>query len=415
MSISLSVLEQPLSGLLVAAAVGLMIGVQREQVHAGSTFEPFGVRTFTLCAALGNLTWLLGVWIFALAFLASAALVVIGYLRSGERDAGMTTEAALLVTVVLGALAATQPALAAGVGVGATLLLAVKERIHRFAQQILTPQDVLDALLLAAAVVVVLPLLPDRGLGPFDALNPRFLWSMVVLVLSINAAGYVALRAFGARLGLLFTGLSGGFVSSTATIGALAQMSRREDELLRPCLAGAMLSNASTVIQLGIIIGVLAPELLLRLLPLLGAMGVFAAVLAWWMGRGGSGRGAPAHALTLRPFRFRHALIFAAIIAAAMVASAAIQATGFAHSQIWVALATGFADVHAASIAVLKQAGGADVSAEALAAVAVAFGSNSLTKCVVAVAGGGWRFAGSLAAGIAVMNAMFWLGLFWLR
>jgi uncharacterized membrane protein (DUF4010 family) len=406
---ALSALAQPLSGLLVATAVGLMVGVQREQARGDAEFEPFGVRSFTLCAVLGNISWLLGSWAFALAFVAVAALVVLGYLRSGERDAGLTTETAVLVVVALGALAATRPALAAGTGVGAALLLAVKERIHRFARSVLSPRDVLDGLLLAAAVLVVMPLLPDRGLGPYAALNPRTLWSMVVLVLAINAAGYVALRAFGARLGLLFTGFSGGFVSSTATIAALSQMSRRCDALRSSCRAGAMLSNASTVIQLAIIIAVLAPHLLARLAPAFVAMTAVAVLLAWWMGRDGHHDPAGADALKLRPFRFVHALVFAGIIALALVTSAAIRAAGYAHSERWVALATGFADVHAASIAVLQSA--AEPGHAALVAVALAFASNSLTKCVASVAGGGWRFAMPLVGGIAAMNALFALGL----
>lgn len=403
-------LVQPLSGLLVAAAVGLMVGVQREQAHADEGTEPFGVRTFTLCAALGNLSWLLGPWLFALAFAACTALVLAGYRRSAAGDAGLTTEAALLVCVTLGALAATRPALAAGAGVGSALLLAVKQDIHHFARRVLSPREVRDALLLLAAVLVVLPLLPDRALGPYSALNLRTLWSMVVLVLAINAAGYVALRALGPRRGLLFAGFSGGFVSSTATIAALSRMAAAQPAWRGACRAGAMVSNAATVLELALLIGVLAPALCWRLAPVLTLMLLLTLLLSVWLGwRRPAPEREAAPTLALRPFRFLQALVFAAIIAGARLAAAAVQAAGLAHGPLWVALAAGFADVHATSIAVLQGHGGTGHGAAA--ALVLAFASNSLSKAVMAVLGGGWRFAWPLLAALAALSGLFALAL----
>lgn len=397
-------LQQPVAGLLVALAVGLMAGVQREQAADGELQEAAGVRTFAVCAALGNLAWLLGVAVFVGALLAVAALNVAAYVRTSRTDAGLTSEAALLAVTVLGALAATRPALAAAAGVGLTLLLAVKDDIHRFARTVVGRQDLLDGLLLAAAALVVMPLLPDRTLDPWGAFNPHLLWGLVVLVMAIQAAGYIALRALGPRLGLLFAGFSGGFVSSTATIGSLAAMARERPSLRAACRAGAMLSNLSTVVQLGLIVAVLAPSLLGRMLPALAAMAVLAVPSALWMGRGERGGEAAMPARHL--FRFRHALVFAATVAVALLAAAAIRAGGRADSVTWVALATGFADVHAATIAVLETLGDAAPSLP-LRLVALAFASNSATKCVAAVVGGGWRFAMPLMVGIAALNAVF--------
>ena len=36
--------------------------------------------------------------------------------------------------------------------------------------------------------LVVLPLLPNQVMGPYDALNPRSIWIVVILVMAISAA-----------------------------------------------------------------------------------------------------------------------------------------------------------------------------------------------------------------------------------
>lgn len=66
-------------------------------------------------------------------------------------------------------------------------------------------------------------LAPDRFMGPFDALNPRAIARLIVLVMAISALGYVAMRALGSRYGLPLAGFASGFVSSTATIYSMGE------------------------------------------------------------------------------------------------------------------------------------------------------------------------------------------------
>jgi Predicted membrane protein len=77
--------------------------------------------------------------------------------------------------------------------------------------------------LLAAAALVVLPLLPDQPIAWLAGLNLHTLWLLAVLVMAIQSVGHVAVRAFGSQRGLALSGLAGGFVSSTATIASMAQ------------------------------------------------------------------------------------------------------------------------------------------------------------------------------------------------
>ena len=128
-----------------------------------------------------------------------------------------------------------QDALAAGLGVAVAVVLSAKSRVHRFVRNVLTAQELHDALLLAAAAAIVLPLLPDRTIDPWGVLNLRKLWLLALLVMAINAGGHIALRSFGARRGLLLAGFAGGFASSTATIASMGTRAREHPELALAC------------------------------------------------------------------------------------------------------------------------------------------------------------------------------------
>ena len=151
-----------------------------------------------------------------------AALVAVAYLKSRSDDPGLTTEIALILTVLLGGLSMQQPALTAGLAVALVALLTARIPLQHFVRSVLTASEVRDALLFAGATLVILPLLPNQALGPYGALNPDRSGSLSFLVMAISAAGYVLVRVLGPRFGLPIAGLASGFVSSTATIGAMA-------------------------------------------------------------------------------------------------------------------------------------------------------------------------------------------------
>ena len=127
-----------------------------------------------------------------------------------------------------------------------------------------------------AAVLVVLPLTPNRYLGPFGAINPRTIWKIVILMISISAGGYIAVRLVGARFGLPVAGFASGFVSSTATIGAMGERAAHEPALARPAVAGAVLSNVATVIEMALVLAAISPPVLRLLRVPLTAAGIVA-------------------------------------------------------------------------------------------------------------------------------------------
>lgn len=405
-----------IKGLAVALGIGLLIGVDRERRKGtGPGRAAAGVRTFALVSLSGAVAAILGPVGIAVAGAFTGLAALSGYRASRARDPGLTTEFAMLVAFLLGVLAMREAVLAAGLGVAVAVLLATRNRLHAFVRHALSAQELHDALLLGAAATIVLPLLPDRTVDPWQVLNPRQLWLLAVIVMAISAAGYVALRLFGARLGLLLAGLAGGFASSTATIAGMGALARRHPALARHAAGAGLLSCVSTVVQMAVIAGLLAPALLRALAwPLLAAgLGIvaFAGVAAW------RSHGQPlpdAARIRGRAFEPWHALAFAAVVALVLVGSAAALAwLGDAALQVTLAV-SGLADVHAATASAARLVAVRRITPEfAVPAVGMAFAANAALKLLMARMSGSaayaWRLLPGLLATVAAYAAVAWL------
>jgi hypothetical protein len=68
-----------------------------------------------------------------------------------------------------------------------------------------------DAIVFAGPRWWCLPLLPDEPLDPYGVFNRRLVWIVVILVMAVSAAGYIAIRLVGVRFGLPLSGFAGGF------------------------------------------------------------------------------------------------------------------------------------------------------------------------------------------------------------
>lgn len=408
---------EPLGNLAVAIGIGLLVGIERERrIGEDEAQVAAGVRTFALVGLAGALAERIGGagLVVAGVFVALAALA--SYRASRMQDPGLTSEVAMLVVFLLGVLAMREAALAAGLGVAVALLLASKSRVHRFAREQLTAQELRDGLLLAAAAAIVLPLLPDRTIDPWGVLNLRKLWLLVVIVMAINAAGHVALRAFGARTGLLLAGLAGGFASSTATIAGMGARARRNPELAAACAGAGVLSNVSTVIQLGVIAGMLSPPLLRALWPALLAAGAVIALFAVFAARAARAARGREDGLVGRAFEPRHAVLFVAMVAGVLLLSAAMLAWLGDAALEWTLAASGLADVHAAAASAAQLAASQRIDvAVAVHGVALAFAANSLVKLGMAFASGGRAYGLRILPGVAGMALAFGGAVWWLR
>ncbi|MCB1588447.1 MAG: MgtC/SapB family protein [Xanthomonadales bacterium] len=405
-------------GLVVALGCGLLIGVEREQErqhgeHAGR--RAAGVRTCGLLALAGGISALLGPVALGVVGGFVALIIASGYHATRAEHPGLTTEVALLVTSLIGALAMQFAPLAAALAVTMTLLLQSKAWLHRFARETLSETELNDALLLLASALIVLPVLPDGPIGPFEALNLRKLWLLVVLVMAINAAGYAAVRLLGPRLGLPLTGLAGGFVSSSATIGGMAQRSRQTPALARACAAAGMASNISTLLLIALLLGAGDPTLLRRLGIGLLLGGCLTVGYAVFLGRRaplpGEGNGS---GLSERPFHFGHALSFAALIAVVLLISQFLSDWLGSGGALLTAAAAGFADAHAVTISMAELAAGGQLTATSGSiAVLLALTTNTVTKALLTVSAGHTDYRRALLPGLALMLGGVWLG-WWL-
>jgi uncharacterized membrane protein (DUF4010 family) len=396
-------------GLGVALGIGFLIGVDRERRKgSGPDRGAAGVRTFVLVSLLGAAGQLAGELTGLLvAVAATTVLAAVSYWRSAEHDPGLTTETAMVLTSFLGGLALRNPVLAAGLGTLVALLLASRSWLHSFIRERLSDREIMDGLLLAGAGLVVLPILPDRAIDPYDVINPRLIWTLALLVMLINAAGYVALRALGPTAGLALSGLAGGFVSSVATIASMGTRSRDHAELLRPAVAGAALSSVATVVQLAIIVAVTNRALLRPLWPALVAAGVAAVAYgAAFSYQAATARKPKASEPRGRAFEIKTPLILAVAITVVSFAAAFLTARyGSSGGLLGIGLA-GFADSHsaAASAGNLAKTGGLSVNGGAIA-VLLAFATNTVTKAVMAWIAGGPAFALRVIPGVLLMLA----------
>lgn len=394
-----------------ALGLGLLIGLVRERGRAHDGPASAGLRTHALTALAAAVAAWLGLPVLLLVLAAVAVLVALAYRTSSARDPGLTGEVALLLTALLGGLAVTAAPLAAGLAVVVALLLYAKEPLHRLIRQTLSEREIFDGLLLLAAALVILPVLPDRAIGPFAAINPATIWKLVVLVMAVSALGHAALRLVGNRWGLAAAGFFAGYVSSTAAVIGFGQRARHSPALLRSATAAALLSNLASLSLCVPILWAVSPSLVRGLWPELGAAG--AVLLAGGLLGLRAGRDDPVAPPTSesRMFRFGQALGFALLVAALTFVAAALAAWIGPRGAMAAAALSATAELHAAVATLANQfaRGGLD-QAQArwlmLALLAASLGAKSVIAWVSGGAAYGLRVAAGLLAALGAGTAV---------
>lgn len=404
----------------IAILIGALVGIEREK-RRGTEQMIGGLRTFILLAMLGAIGGWLSVtyqsYVPLLAVLAIAGVTVIaGFLMDvGSRQEGqlsLTTElAAVAVTLIGGFTMLGQPELAVGLGIVTAAVLAYKQPLHGLIGK-LGWDDIFAGLRLLIATFIVLPLLPDRALDPWQALNPRQLWLFVVLISALSMVGYVATRWLGPGRGALVTGLTGGLVSSTAVTLAF---SRQSGELDRPGAAQALVSGtllAWGVMFLRVLVVAFAvnPALLWRLAVPMAAMSLATVTIAAALhlrhrANGRSGSGATELSITT-PFSLTQAikfgLLYAAILLLVKIASDFQAGAGL----YLVAAIAGSTDVDAITLSMSQYARDSGANAVAAASIVVAAISNTIVKGGIAVATGGIDYRRKLLLAMAIISVV---------
>ena len=239
--------------LLVTAAIGLIIGLEREFNTHGERAHVGGIRTFTLAAMLGYLSGTVAansvLWVIPFTILGFFLLLsVIYYYQVRQERYGLTSELSMLSTLLLGILVSqgyVQESLA--VVVVMTALLSVKEQVHGIVKKI-TEEEMFAFIKFTVLALLILPILPDKSFGPEGLINFLELGWLVIIVLSISFTGYLLLKFVGQR-GILLTALIGGLLSSTMVTWVFSERSREKPELSASYGAGIILASSVMFIR----------------------------------------------------------------------------------------------------------------------------------------------------------------------
>ncbi|MFC5453952.1 MgtC/SapB family protein [Prosthecobacter fluviatilis] len=283
MPASLPETSELLLSLGTATGLGLLVGLQREWVQN----RVAGIRTFALLTLFGALTGLLGnaygTWVVAAGLVAFACIVVFSTwlsLSTREPDSGLTTEMAMLVMFVTGIIIMLgERLIAVMIAGGVMALLQSKKALHTMVRRF--GEDDLRAIVrLVLLALVILPALPNREMGYLGVLNPFAIWLIVVLIVGISLAAYMAEKYLGGAKGAVVAGLLGGLVSSTATTASSARRSASARRGECSLAAMALIASAVAFVRLLAEVVIVASEHIRELLPPLTAMMLWVTLIA---------------------------------------------------------------------------------------------------------------------------------------
>lgn len=408
-------LDHPLAAFFVALGIGLLIGTERERRKGEGPFRSAaGIRTFAITALLGAVSIEVGGGtLLSVTMAGLIGLVGLAYYRSQSDDPGLTTEISLVLTLALGGLAARDPGKAAGLAVAVAILLAARIPVHSFVRDVLSETELKSALIFAAATLIVWPVIPNRYLGPFDAINPFSVWSVVILIMAISACGYVAVRVLGARYGLPAAGLASGFASSSATIASMGDRVVQDPGLLRPAVAGAVLSTVATVAQMAVLLVATSPPTLAALWQPLAFAGLAALAYGLVFTVSAVALSSPTTSVTSgEAFSFKTALLMAATLVIVLLGAATLRAWLGDRGVAVAAALAGFADAHATTVSVASQvASGKMAAADASVPILLGFTTNSVTKILLATTSRSKAFALRVVPGLIIVLIASWAGL----
>ncbi|UCV01819.1 MgtC/SapB family protein [Dechloromonas denitrificans] len=418
MSFIVPELATPLEAFATALGIGLLIGMERERRPDSAA----GLRTFALTSMLGCLFALLGEkaggpWMLAVGLLVIAASMVASNFSAQQEEQyrGFTSEAAIIVTYGLGAaIWYGYATLAVMLAITTTVLLYFKAEMRQVSER-MTPKDINSILQFAVLSLVILPILPNQDFGPYNALNPRQIWWMVVLISGLALAGYLALRIVGARHGAALLGIFGGLASSTATTLMFSRHAHELGHLVRMAATVILIANVMVMIRLGLVSGMVAPTLITPIAIVFACgivPGIIVALYGW---KALSAAGELPMPEVKNPTELKTAISFGLLYALVVLASAWLQDIAGNKGLYIVALASGLTDADASVLSTLRLFNLQKLSSsEAVIAVTLALIANLVFKIGLVLSIGGSKLArhalpgllaigGGLAAGLLLI------------
>ena len=395
--------SEELRGFITAIGIGLMIGVVRERNNVPG-FSKAGIRTHTLIAVIGSLAWQLGMIPFVVSLLVIGAYAVVSYLKTAPQDPGLTGEVTMLLTLVLAATAQTTPLVAAGLGVFCTIILKAKPSIHKISRELISEQELSDALLLLASALIVLPLLPSKAIDPWGVIELNTIWRIVVLIMAMGMFGHTARRALGDRYGLPVAGFFSGFASSTAAIASLGQKVSQNPSMAYPASIAALLANLSSLILFFGVIGTVSPELLkASIIPFVSASATLLVVAGFYFVNHTSPTAAIEQAAG-RTFKLSHALFIALAISGISLLSVWMNELLGSEGVLMALSLVSLVEIHAAGVSLGQLAASSAITMKTAEWGIVAMvAASCCAKIVLSFFSGGKQFGKQVSIGLILM------------
>lgn len=378
--------------MLVAGGIGFVIGLEREHSALSETHRPFaGVRTFMFIVLLGFFSafcsFLISPWVFLVTFGGLILLLTASYWLKAQRgDFGGTSEMATLIAFLLGGstlMGYINISLALMVVV--VLSLSLKVKLHAFIGR-LSQEEVMAFIRFVVLALLILPFLPNKYYGPYNALNPYEIGVVIVLTSGIGFAGYMLMKFLGSNRGILLTGIVGGFVSSTVVTWVFSKKSKETPALSANCAVAILAAASIMVIRVFVWLYIFNRSLIGGLLlPLLLLLGV-GILVAWrWYRRQGTDQPLESDLPLGNPLNLRDAIFFGLLYAGILLlvnfANATLGAGGIYLSSGIAALT----DIDAITISMAKLGGDSIPALVAQNAILIACLANTIIKIGIAL------------------------------
>ncbi len=378
--------------LFAALGIGLLIGIERgwsgRLEDEGDRVA--GIRTFSLVGLFGGV-WtevsrFVNEWILAVAFLALAALVITSYVIKAkveeEKDLGITTEVALLLTFTLSSWAAFgYHVYALGATVIVISLLSLKPTLHSWLHKI-EVKEIYAGIKLLIITVILLPLLPNKGYGPWEAINPHWIWWMVVLISGLSFIGYILIKYLGEDKGTMLTAITGGLASSTAVTLSLAQFAKQQKKIASGIfIAGVLVASSIMFVRVGIEVAIVNTALLYPLWIPLTTMLILTLGSGFWLWQKHLQLEDDQPPLELKnPLQLFTALQFGLLLGVILLLATAMEKWYGDQGIYLLALFSGLMDVDAITLSLSRMAEeGTDASVATLG-ILIAVITNTLVK-----------------------------------
>ncbi|MEY3367077.1 MAG: hypothetical protein RI973_232 [Bacteroidota bacterium] len=413
--------EEFLVRMVVAAGIGLTIGLEREFASRSEARKTFaGLRTFTIIVLLGFLlaflSLLFSVWLFIAGFACLGLLTALSYwMSSRDGDIGGTSEMAGLVAFLLGGTTLTGfIAESMAITVVMLVLLSLKVKFKAIIGRI-TQEEIYAFVSFVVVALLVLPFLPDIYTGPYGTLNPRELGWVVVITSGVGFAGYLAMKFLGPNKGILVTGFLGGLVSSTAVTWIFSKKSK-EAPVLAAHYATAIIA-ACTVMTARVAIWVAVFNFrLLQALLLPLSMVLLAGIAYAWILRKNAIRGNVEGELPLgSPLNLKDAVFFGLIYSCILVLIRfSSEQYGIAGIYISSALAS-LTDVDAVTISIAKLGSEVISKLDAQNAILLATVCNTIVKACIGLMAGSPALRLHLLKGFGAILLAGAAGFLWLN